>query len=65
MVRNAQNEVYFDRMVPLAEVLDAVERVSLDDVHRVAHEILDNRLLNLVGVGPFGDGDLNLEMSVG
>jgi hypothetical protein len=39
MVHLARQEIYFDRQFGLDETLEGVERVRLDDIQRVAHEL--------------------------
>jgi len=65
MTRNAQDEFYHGRRIPVAEEVEAIEAVEPDDIHAVAAEILDDELLNVVGIGPFGEDDVQLEISVG
>lgn len=65
MIRNTQNLVYFGRMVPVEEVLMKVQKVSLEDLHRVTNEILDDDLINVVGLGPFDESEANLNICVG
>jgi predicted Zn-dependent peptidase len=52
--RLAHNELYYGGQIPLAEVVGAVERITLDDVHRVARELLDPRRFCLVTLASAG-----------
>lgn len=47
----ARHEMYFGRYVPLDEILSGIEKVSKDDVLRLAGEIFDGRALGLTAVG--------------
>ncbi len=57
MNRMGKSEVYFDRVVPLEEVMDAIDAVTNDDILRVAHRIFpeDMGQLTIAAVGPFGE----------
>jgi predicted Zn-dependent peptidase len=54
VARLAHNELYYGGQVPLAEVVGAVERITLEDVHRVARELLDPSRFCLVTLAPAG-----------
>lgn len=54
MNRMGKSEVYFNRVVPLAEVLAAIEGVTHDDIRRVAAKIFPaDDALTIAAVGPF------------
>lgn len=55
MNRLGKSEVYFDRVVPLAEVTAEIDAVTLDDVLRVAQIVFpaDASELTIAAVGPF------------
>jgi predicted Zn-dependent peptidase len=40
----ARQEIYFDRQVPLEEILGGIEAVTAGDVQRVAASTFDGRL---------------------
>ncbi len=46
-------ELLLNRVATVDEVVSAIEGVTLDDVNRVARELVDERRLNLAVVGPF------------
>jgi predicted Zn-dependent peptidase len=48
----ARQEIYFDRHFTLDETLDGIERVSMDDVQRVARDIFSNGSLAATVLGP-------------
>jgi predicted Zn-dependent peptidase len=58
MNRMGKSEVYFNRVVPLEEVLAAIEAVTHEDVLRVADKIFpaDGEALTVAAVGPFKKG---------
>ena len=47
----ARQEIYFDRQFSLDEMIDGVERVTTDDVQRVAAELLHDRALAATVLG--------------
>jgi predicted Zn-dependent peptidase len=47
----ARQEIYFDRQFGLDETLEGVERVSEDDVQRVARDLLRDRALAATVLG--------------
>jgi predicted Zn-dependent peptidase len=51
MTRMAKSQIYFDRIIPLEEVVAKVEAVTLEDTARVADAVLnqDNWALTLIG----------------
>jgi predicted Zn-dependent peptidase len=55
MNRMGKSEVYFDRVIPLAEVVAAIDAVTLDDVRRIADAIFpgEPEALTVAAVGPF------------
>ncbi len=46
-------ELLLDRVSSVEEVVSAIEGVTLEDVNRVAGELVDEKRLNLAVVGPF------------
>ena len=55
MSRLARSEMYAGRDIPVEEMIAAVDRITADDVRRVAREILSRERLCLVALGPGGD----------
>jgi predicted Zn-dependent peptidase len=55
MVRLAQNEINFDRHIPLEEVIDAIESVSSDDIIELAQTIFAENRIALTTLGPMSD----------
>ena len=48
----ARQEIYFDRQFSLDETLEGIERVTRDDVQRVASELFANGALAATVLGP-------------
>lgn len=57
----ARQELYFDRQFSLDETVEGVDRVTLEDVHRVANEIFANGSLAATVVGPINGLSLTKE----
>ncbi len=60
MIRIAKNEFLFDRYVPYEEVVDKINRVSLDDVISAAEMLFNNKTLTFVALGPIHEKDIDL-----
>jgi predicted Zn-dependent peptidase len=60
MTRLAKNELYFQRLMPIEEILDRVDQVSGDDVHRLANIIFQDEFLTLQMVGRLDEKDFPL-----
>ena len=58
MTRLAKNEIHFGRHVSFEEVLEALQRVRLEDLVRLAEESLRPELFSLVALGPIQAVDL-------
>ena len=57
----ARQEIFFGRQSTLDEILERINRVTTDDVQRVAGEIFGSRELAITAVGQLGSLDLNRE----
>ena len=57
----ARQEIYFERQVGLDETLDGIERVSAEDVMRVAGDLFANGSLAATVLGPEPNGELSPE----
>ncbi|MDO8588383.1 MAG: pitrilysin family protein [Armatimonadota bacterium] len=53
MSRMAKSEIYFGRITPLDEIVQAVMAVSRDGITRVARELFSDTELALTAIGPF------------
>jgi predicted Zn-dependent peptidase len=50
-----RREVLEDRVAEIDEVLEGIERVTADDIQRLARQLVVDDGLNLAIVGPFDD----------
>jgi predicted Zn-dependent peptidase len=55
MVRLAQNEIHFGKYVPLEEVLDKIEAVTVEDILSLARELFEPEQIALTTLGPVKD----------
>jgi predicted Zn-dependent peptidase len=53
MMRIARSEMYFDRVIPLDEVIACIQSVTHDDVARVADKVFQGSVYPVAAVGPF------------
>jgi predicted Zn-dependent peptidase len=51
MTRIARNEIYFGKYIPLAEVIDSIDRVSAEDIRRLSRKVFGRKELTLAGLG--------------
>ena len=52
MSRIAKNEIFFGRYITLEEVIAGINRVSREDIHRLADRIFNRQELTMAGLGP-------------
>ena len=52
MVRNAQNEIHFNRHIRLQEVIKKVESVTVSEILELSQSLFENRKLSLTLLGP-------------
>jgi predicted Zn-dependent peptidase len=55
MVRSAQNEIHFNRDIPLQEVIEKVESVTAADILDLAQNIFESNQTVLTVLGPVQD----------
>jgi predicted Zn-dependent peptidase len=58
MTRIARNEIYFGKYIPLAEVIDSIDRVTGEDILRLSSTIFGRQELTLAGLGPFKKAEI-------
>lgn len=58
MFRLIQNEMYFNRFVPVSEIVDNIKRVTVSDIKELSSKILDDKELSSTILGPFDDRKL-------
>jgi predicted Zn-dependent peptidase len=54
MIRMAMQEMLYGELIPYDETLRRIAMVELDDVERVAHELLVERQFSMASIGPPG-----------
>ncbi len=52
MTRIARNEMYFGKYIPLAEVVDSIDRVTGEDILRLGSKVFGRQELTITGLGP-------------
>jgi predicted Zn-dependent peptidase len=62
MTRLARNEIYFGRFMPVNEVIDQIDGVTLDQISDLANELLRPEHLCLTVLGPITEGQLNRDL---
>ena len=55
MVRLAQNEIHFSRYIPLQDVIDYVENVTVEEIRDLARDLFQPRQISLSLLGPIQD----------
>ena len=58
MTRIARNEIYFGKYIPLAEVIDSIDRVTGEDILRLSSMIFGRQELTLAVLGPFKKAEI-------
>ena len=59
MSRMAKSEVYFGRIIPLAEIVNEIMAVTKDDVAGVASELFSERQMALSVIGPIEESEVS------
>jgi predicted Zn-dependent peptidase len=62
MTRLARNEIYFGRFMPVDEVIDQIDGVTLDQISDLANEMFRPERLCLTVLGPITEGQLNRDL---
>jgi predicted Zn-dependent peptidase len=60
MTRIAHNEIIFGRYVPLQELVDEIEKVTAEDILRLAQDTFQDKAVSLSLLGPI-DGNASYE----
>ncbi len=55
MMRLGKNVLYFDRIIPIEEIINAVDKVKKEDLLNIANKVLDNTKLTTAAIGPFAE----------
>ena len=61
MTRIARNEIYFGKYIPLAEVIDSIDRVSAEDIRRLSRKVFGRKELTLAGLGSLEETGIGLK----
>jgi predicted Zn-dependent peptidase len=62
MSRLAKGELYFNRFIPLEEILDGIRNVSAEDIQRLALELLQESTFSLVALGKVKEKEFTPEL---
>lgn len=62
MTRLAKCEIYFNRFIPLEEILACIDRVSADEVQKLAQKIFDRTYLSLAALGPVSSQEITPDL---
>lgn len=62
MSRLAKGELYFNRFIPLKEILDGIRRVSAEDIQQLAQELFQKNTFSLVALGKVKEDEITSEM---
>ena len=66
MSQLAKQEIYFDQFISLAEVIEEVNRVTLEQIQKLANELIDEKFYNLVVMGDISKTEgLDLQIPMG
>ncbi|HEY3330585.1 MAG TPA: pitrilysin family protein [Capsulimonadaceae bacterium] len=57
MTRIGKDEMTFDRVIPLDEIMDKIQAVTVDDIHTTARDLMLGKEFSMAQVGPFDDDD--------
>jgi len=60
MTRLARNEIFWERYIPPEDVIERVEKVTAEDVKRLAGEIFVPDIVSLAAIGKASGDDLCL-----
>jgi predicted Zn-dependent peptidase len=58
MTRLAQNEMYFGEYIPIEEVIQGIDRVTSEEVNKLAQDLFREELLCLTVLGPIKKTEL-------
>jgi predicted Zn-dependent peptidase len=58
MSRLAKNEIYFNRIVPVEEVIEGIERVTPEDIQDAAIKVFKEETISIVALGDIRRGDI-------
>jgi predicted Zn-dependent peptidase len=62
MTRLARNEIYFGRFLPVEEVIDQIQAVTVDQINQLANELFRPESLCLSVLGPISRSEANRDL---
>lgn len=62
MTRLAKCEIYFNRYIPLEEILTSIDQVTPRDVQNLAREIFERKYLSLAALGPVSSLEITSDL---
>lgn len=62
MTRLAKCEIYFNRFIPIEEIITNIDKVTSQEVKDLAKEIFDRNYLSLAALGPINHKDLTPDL---
>lgn len=62
MTRLAKCQIYFNRFIPLEEILTSIDQVTQQDVQTLAQQILDRKYLSLAALGPVSSREISPDL---
>ncbi|MCL6630692.1 MAG: insulinase family protein, partial [Armatimonadetes bacterium] len=55
MIRMAKSELYLGRPIPLDELISLIQKVTHDDIDRVARKLFQDSPIAVATIGPLND----------
>jgi len=62
MSRLAKGELYFNRFIPLKEILEGIRKVSAEDIQQLAQELFQKNTFSLVALGKVKENEITTEL---
>jgi len=62
MTRLARCEIYYNKFIPLEEILEKIDQVTHHEVKNLAQEIFNKNYLSLAALGPVSQNDLSPDL---
>ena len=62
MTRLAKCEIYFNRFIPIEEIIENIDKVTSQEIKDLAQEIFDRKYLSLAALGPINNKDLSPDL---
>ncbi|MBT8333990.1 MAG: insulinase family protein, partial [Deltaproteobacteria bacterium] len=62
MGRLAKGELYFNRFIPLKEILEGIRSVSAEDIQQLAQDLFQKDIFSLVALGKVKENEITPEL---